>query len=248
MSALTCCITVTAAVPEAAPAVAVTVAVPLATAVTSPDAPTVATEASLDSHDTSVPATARPFASTASATRRTVSPTATRVSAAGVTLSALTCCITVTAAVPEAPPAVAVIVAVPLATAVTSPDASTVATEGSLLAHATAAPAITCPFWSRTSAVNCAVSPKAVSVAEPGLTVTVVATGAGGGGAGSTVPSPHDSTSITMTAMAVTEILKSALSRPRQRRRFGRYCVGDVHQSFGNCISASRQPRLEPPG
>ena len=64
---------------------------------------------------------------------------------------------TVTAAVPDAEPAVAVIVALPFAAAVATPEASTVATDALLLAHATGAPAITRPFWSRTSAVNRAV-------------------------------------------------------------------------------------------
>jgi len=60
----------------------------------------------------------------------------------GVTATALTCCVTLTVAFPEADPAVAVIVAVPLATAVTCPDAVTVATPVALLAQVTVAPAI----------------------------------------------------------------------------------------------------------
>ena len=48
----------------------------------------------------------------------------------------------------------AVIVAMPLPAAVTSPDPSTAATPASLLDHDTDAFAITSPNWSRTSAVN----------------------------------------------------------------------------------------------
>ncbi len=122
------CATVTAAVPEAPPAVAVIVAVPLPAAATRPEPSTVATASSLDSQEKSRPATARPFESNASAASRRVAPRAERVASAGVTATDSGVCITVTAAVPEAPPAVAVIVAVPLPAAATRPEPSTVAT------------------------------------------------------------------------------------------------------------------------
>ena len=61
------CITGTTAEPDASPALAVIVATPSATAVTRPPASTVATAASLDSHENSAPATAWPFSSNASA-------------------------------------------------------------------------------------------------------------------------------------------------------------------------------------
>ena len=76
------------------------------------------------------------------------------VASVGDTATESSACVTVTAAVPETPPDAAVIVAVPLATAVTSTAASTVATDAAGLDHATAAPAITLPLWSRTSAVS----------------------------------------------------------------------------------------------
>ena len=60
-------VTVTIADPVAVPAFAVIVAVPAATPITRPEASTVATPASLDSHEKSAPATACPFASNASA-------------------------------------------------------------------------------------------------------------------------------------------------------------------------------------
>ena len=111
---------------------------------------------------------------------------------AGDTVTALNSWATVTVAVPEADPAVAVIVAVPLATAVTRPVALTVATAAALLAQLTAAPTIALPFWSRTSAVNCPVAPNAVNWTVAGATATVVGRGGSGGGVGGSVaPSPH---------------------------------------------------------
>ena len=140
------CITVTTTSPEAPPAVAVIVAVPLPAAVTSPDPSTVATASSLDAHEKA--AMAWPLASTAMAVSRSVSPRAAMVrppmvAPPAVTVTESVDCITVTVAVPEAPPAVAVIVAVPLPTAVTNPVELTSATAALLLAQVTAAPAIT---------------------------------------------------------------------------------------------------------
>ena len=146
---------------------------------------------SLDAQSNSIPATGCPLASAASAARRSVSPVTT-VSAAGVTVTALTSWATVTVALPDAEPAVAVIVAVPLPAAVTSPDALTVATAAALLDQVTAAPAIALPFWSRTSAVNCSVAPNAVSRTVAGATATVAGRGGSGGGVGGSVaPSPQ---------------------------------------------------------
>ena len=105
------------------------------------------------------------------------------------------------------------IVAVPLSAAVTRPDVPTVATDVLLLDQVTAT-TITCPFWSRTSAVNRVVSSRAASVAEAGLTVTVVATGAGGGGGGATAPSPQERSSIANPDRAIAGTLEPVLSRP----------------------------------
>ena len=91
--------------------------------------------------------------SVAVAASRTVSPKARRNDVAGDTVTVLACCATVTDALPDTEPAVAVMVAVPSETAVTSP-ASTVATDALLLVQLTVAPAMTVPFWSRTVAVN----------------------------------------------------------------------------------------------
>jgi len=62
-------------------------------------------------------------------------------------------------AVPLAPPAAAVIVALPECTAVTSPLAETVATAALELDQATAWPVITFPLASVSVAVSCCVSP-----------------------------------------------------------------------------------------
>ena len=59
-----------------------------------------------------------------------------------------------TVAVPLIEPETAKIEAVPFTTAVTSPADETVATDAADVAHVTAAPLITLPFWSFTVAVS----------------------------------------------------------------------------------------------
>ncbi|MDE0099836.1 MAG: hypothetical protein OXM87_09555 [Truepera sp.] len=85
--------------------------------------------------------------------------------APGDTRTALIACSTTIRALPDTAPEVAVTVAAPLLTAVTSPEALTVTTDGSLLAQVMVAPVMARPFWSRTSAVSSAVG---------GLIMTVV--------------------------------------------------------------------------
>ena len=179
-----------------APAEATVISVsPTETPVTRPPPSTTATSVSPDAHANSGSMIACPFASIASAASRTVSATKT-VSPVGDTVTALASWATVTVAVPDTEPAVAVTVAVPLPVAVTRPEALfTPATKTSLLDHETAAPAIACPFWSRTCAASCVVAPKAVSAAVAGVTVTVVGVagvvGSDGPVGGSTAPSPQ---------------------------------------------------------
>ena len=84
----------------------------------------------------------------------------------------------------------AVIVAVPLPIAVTSPDPSTDATGGSLLDQETATSAITRALWSRTCALNCTVAPRTDSWVVWGRTEITVGCGESGGG-GSVAPSPQ---------------------------------------------------------
>ena len=75
---------------------------------------------------------------------------------------------------PAAPPgAVAVIVAVPLATAVTMPVVSTRAFVVSLLVHVKCTPAMALFEASFAAAVSCCVAPSAVSVGVAGVTATV---------------------------------------------------------------------------
>src|SRR5216117_2048406 len=89
---------------------------------------------------------------------------------------ALVC--TVIVAAPLFPSLVAVIVAEPAVTPVTSPVPDTVATAKGLPAHVTARPASGLPAASFVAAANCTVAP-AASVATAGVTATD-ATGRGG--------------------------------------------------------------------
>lgn len=198
--------TTTSAPPDTPAAVAVATARPGATPVTSPESSITATVVSLDDHENTASPTARPFASAATAENRTVSPS-TIASADPVTVTVLTVCRTVSAALPDASPAVAVIVADPLPVAVTRPAPSTVPTRVSLLDHDTEVLGIDAPCWSRTSAANATVVPTAESSAVAGVTVTVVGrgttgsgSGRGGTGSGSVLPSPHETVGSTIAS------------------------------------------------
>jgi len=90
--------------------------------------------------------------------------------------------VTVIAEVPVLPAHVAVIVAEPAATPVTTPLAFTVAAAVLLDVHAIVCPVITLPCASLTVAVRATVEPAATE-AEVGAMVTVVTTGGGGGAA-----------------------------------------------------------------
>src|SRR2546429_4226489 len=93
---------------------------------------------------------------------------------------------TVIAALPLFPSLVAVIVACPGATAVTSPLPFTMATDPSELIHVTTRPLSTPPFASCNVAKSCTVPPTC-RLEDAGLTMTD-ATGAGGGGGGAPTP------------------------------------------------------------
>ncbi len=189
--------TVIRACPEDMPDVAVIAALPSPIACTRPVVSTVPTAVLLDDHANRASSIGDPFASSARAVSVTVSPGASAASA-GVTITALTSCTTVTAALPDALPEVAVIAAVPALAAVATPEALTIATAASLVDQLTAAPVNALLYWSLTSAVNRMLSLKAVSLAVAGRTVTVVARGGpggggpGGGGPVPPSPSPHD--------------------------------------------------------
>jgi len=96
--------------------------------------------------------------------------------------------VTVMEDVPDFPAQVAVIVAEPAATPVTTPAALTVAAAALFVDHVTVCPLITFPCSSLTVATSVVVAP-APTVAVDGVTVTLVTTGAGGGGGAVTVTS-----------------------------------------------------------
>src|SRR5438034_676583 len=159
--------------------VAVIVAAPVATAVTRPLEPTVATAPVELVHTTPRPVSGLPFASFGVAVSWTVPP-GCRPTAAGVTATDATgAAVTLISAVPLWPSLVAVIVAEPAATLVTSPLAFTVATAGVLLAHVTTRPDSGLPLTSLGVAASCTVWPACI-VADPGVTPTD-ATGTGAG-------------------------------------------------------------------
>src|SRR3989441_6291787 len=93
--------------------------------------------------------------------------TARSLTAPGLVIGAAT----VRAALPVMPPLVALIVAEPGATAVTSPLPLTVATPGLLDPHVTGCPVTTLPDESASIAANCNVPPTVTFVAD-GVTVT----------------------------------------------------------------------------
>jgi hypothetical protein len=88
-------------------------------------------------------------------------------------------CVTVTVAEPLLPPLLAVMVAVPAATAVTRPLDDTVAIAVLELAQVNVTPLIVVPFWSFAVAASCALAPGS-RLTVAGVTAMVVRTGAGG--------------------------------------------------------------------
>ncbi len=140
------CSTVTSAVAASDPAEARMVAVPAPAAVTSPLPSTVATASSVVDQDNSRPGAGWPFASSASADKRIVSPTAVSVAVAGDTRTSTGRCSTVTSAVPVTAPAAAPMVAVPSPTEVASPVPSTLATDSSEVDQVSPTPVMVRPF------------------------------------------------------------------------------------------------------
>jgi len=139
--------TVTVAVALTEPDVAVIVAVPAPTAVTRPDAETVATAASDMVHVTVASLIVAPFWSLTVAVSCCVDPADENerlVADSVIDVGTITMTVTVAVALTE--PDVAVIVAVPSPTDVTAPDAETVATAASDVVHVTGASLIVAPF------------------------------------------------------------------------------------------------------
>src|SRR5213082_1409176 len=164
-------VTVTADVPLLPSDVAVMVAEPAATPLTSPLPFTVATAVLLLDQVITRPDNGLPFASLGVAVSCTVSPTAT-LAGDGVTVTEATgASVTVTSDVPLCPSLVAVIVAVPAPTPVTSPLPFTRATAVLLLDQVTTRPLSGFPLASFGVAVSCTVAP-CCTLAGDGLTVT----------------------------------------------------------------------------
>src|SRR5205809_206209 len=164
-------VTVMADAPLFPSLVAVIVAVPAVFPVTSPLALTVATAVLLLAQVTVRPLSGFPFASFGVAVSCTVWPTCTDA-VAGLTVTAATgTVLTVIVAEPLCPSEVAVIVAAPAATAVTSPLALTVATAVLPLDQVTVRPGSELPFASCGVAVSCTVCPTCTD-AVAGFTVT----------------------------------------------------------------------------
>jgi hypothetical protein len=172
--------TVTVAVALTDPEVAVIVAVPLATAVMSPADDTVAALVFDELQVTVAPDMAVPPLSLTVGVKVAVSPTDTNDMLVGDRVMDATAWPILTVTVALTDPDVAVMVAVPLATAVMSPADDTVAILVLDEAHVTVAPDIVAEFWSLTVAESCSVSPRAVKLTLPGESVMVVVTGAGG--------------------------------------------------------------------
>src|SRR5437867_1675036 len=163
--------TVTAALPLCPSLVAVMVTAPGATPFTSPVADTVATAEALDTQVTDRPESTLPAESFSVVVSCTVAPTSTMAVAGLITTDATGTLATLIAADPLFPSLVAVIVADPAATPVTSPLADTVATAAFPLVHGTAPPARMFPAASSSVAVSCTVPPT-YTFGTVGLTVT----------------------------------------------------------------------------
>jgi len=175
---------------------------PLATAVTTPTLLTVTVVVSLDDHVRLPAGISEPPASRTVAVTVAVSPAAANTRESGESVIETATCWIEAFAFADADPDVAVMVAVPFATAVTRPDEDTVATEADDELHVTLAPLIVAPFWSLTVAVSWDVSPSEAKLRLVADSVIEVATGAGGvGGVGGLVgelpPSPQASSSRT---------------------------------------------------
>src|SRR6266581_1060814 len=151
--------------------VAVIVAAPAATPVTSPVADTVAIAGFALAQLITRPVSTFPAASLVTALSCVVPPTKTLAVAGLTTTEATGTLDTVTAAVPLCPSLVALIVAAPTATPITSPLADTVAAAVFELAHATTRPASTFPAASLVIALSCVVPPTK-TFAAAGLTTT----------------------------------------------------------------------------
>ena len=148
---------------------------------------------SLDDQATLSAGISEPLASRTVAVTVAVSPTAANTSESGESVIDTATCWMEAEALADAEPEVAVMVAEPLATAVTNPVEDTVVTDADEVAHDTLAPLIVAPFWSLTVAESWEVSPSEAKLKVVADSVIEVATGVGGVGGlvGVVPPSPH---------------------------------------------------------
>jgi hypothetical protein len=148
---------------------------------------------SLDDQATLSAGISEPLASRTVAVTVAVSPTPASTSESGESVIDTATCWMEAEALADAEPEVAVMVAEPLATAVTNPVEDTVVTDADEVAHDTLAPLIVAPFWSLTVAESWEVSPSEAKLKVVADSVIEVATGVGGVGGlvGVVPPSPH---------------------------------------------------------
>jgi hypothetical protein len=188
--------TVRSAEPDWPSLVAVIVAVPDETAVTVPPASTVATLPSDEDQAMSRPVTISPPANFVSAVRSTEAPIAMTGWLGDTVTVATGGGVTVIIAVPDLPSLVAVIVASPSATAVTSPEDETVAAAVFDDDQVTVRPVRVLPSASFVTALSETVAPTATS-ADAGSTATD-ATGVGLGSVGLSDPQAAARTAATL--------------------------------------------------
>ena len=151
------------------PAVAVIVASPLASAVTRPSASTVSTFSLEEAHST----LSVELSDCTVAVSWAVPPTLSGFSGAPEMVTDVAGVVTAISTKADLSPAVAVTVALPLAMAVTLPDASTVSTLSSEVAHIT----LSVEFAGSTAAVSCAVAPTASCSGAPEMVTDMAGTG-----------------------------------------------------------------------
>src|SRR5579885_2845125 len=145
------------------------VAVPGETAVATPDALTVAMCSSDDDHVNDTPVTGLPFASATDATYGRVSPSDVVIAVFGERMSAFATCCTVTGAVAGMPSTLAVIVAEPLAFAVTVPLLSTDATPAFDVEKASDSPVVLAPVRATILPLIDCVSPSDAKFIDAGV-------------------------------------------------------------------------------
>jgi hypothetical protein len=165
------CVTVRVALPLLPSHVAVMLAVPTASAVTTPWAEIVATAVFPEVHVTTRPVNTPPFTSSVVAAACDEPTAVIEFGESATVTDATGTGITVIEDVPAFPSLVAVIMAAPTETAVTSPVLFTLATAALLDDQVTKRSVTTTLFASLVSADSCCVAP-AITVAEVGLTVT----------------------------------------------------------------------------